>query len=254
MNRSRIIVGIIILILLLGGVGIGVYLTQQQQDPRQRAEELGVTPTPTLAACIPNEGFCEWDQTPDATSYHYTVTETGSGSVVTEGDVAAPTTKITFTTEDNKTYLCSVYAINSCGEGPVGEGQSTCSVSPTPTVTGTPSPTPTGTPSPTPTPTGTPSPTPTGTPSPTPTVPVATATPTGTPSPTPTGTPVPTSTPVPTNTPIATATPTTPQQIVAGPTNTPTPTIEAPGSILQTVTIAGGVILTIIGALVLFIL
>lgn len=161
----------------------------------------------------------------------------------------------------------------------------------TPTSTSTPTMTPTGTLAPTltptPTPTGTLTPTPTATIAPTTAPLVSTSTPTQIPtatttpipSPTPTRTPTPTQIPTgaPTATPIpqsnATATPTTPPAQSQSPTNTiaptyqpaptslpliatntPTPTIAQPGSMLQTIGIIGGIIIVVLGGIFLFIL
>lgn len=194
--------------------------------------------------CQPNISTCEWDAVSDAVSYHYKITrilpETGvTQGVVAEGDVQAPATSITFISEDNATYTCEVAAANVCGTGGKASATATCTV---PTATPTPLPSSTPTPTNSPTPTNTPSPTPTTTP-----VPSSTPTPTKPPVPTPTKPPLATNTPVPTNTPIPTN---TPGPIVA--TNTPTPTLPSPGSPIETITIAGGILLTIVGAILLF--
>jgi hypothetical protein len=200
-------------------------------------------------ACQSNLANCEWDAATGATSYRYMIYEEDTEKVISEGTVQSPTTSVSFTSEPNKTYTCTVTPVNGCGTGDEASTQATCAVSPTPT--NTPTPTTTPVPSATPTPTNAPTATPTNTPTPTST-PVPSATPTPTTPPAPTSTPLPTSTPIATSTPIntPTPTPTTPP----GVTNTPTPTIEAPGSVLQTVTIVGGILLTIVGAVVLFIL
>lgn len=264
--KKSLIVGIFVAILLIGGVIVGLYLNQQQQDIRQHAAEPSPTP-----ACVDNVSTCEWDPLPGAASYQYKVVETDSNTTIAEDNVDSTTTKITFTSEPNKTYECSVAAVNACGTGLPGSASATCTVNtPTPTPTDTPIPTPTSnlptdtptqTPTPTPTipgvPTDTPTPTPTETPIPTDTL---TPTPTDTPVPTDTLTPTPTpttviatNTPVPSGTPTDTPTPTnTPAPGVPTDTSTPTPTLVNPGSGVETFTIAGGVILTIIGALILF--
>ncbi len=173
----------------------------------------------TGGICVPNVGYCSWDASENATSYHYIVTETSDGTVIEEGDVDSETTQIDFPTEDGKTYRCEVVAKNECGESSPSDGESTCeipSVTPTPSTvqTGTPTPSKTGTP--TPSKTGTPTPSKTGTPTPTKT---------GTPTPSKTNTPTPTASPTPTNRPSSTPTPTTPQ----GFTNSPTPTTPQGG-------------------------
>jgi len=86
--------------------------------------------------CHPNQSTCSWDAINSASAYHYKVIETGSGNVIQESDIAAPTTTATFPSEPGKTYSCSVYAINICGKGNAGSGTSTC-----PALTGTPTPT-----------------------------------------------------------------------------------------------------------------
>lgn len=207
---------------------------------------LPVSPTPP--ACIPDEGSCEWSPVSGATGYTYKVVEKETNKTIKEGTVSSTVTKVTFTASPNNTYTCTVAATNQCGTGPSGEDTATCAVAPTPTPTEMP--TPTSTPLPTNTPVPSATPTPTRVPTPTST-PIPTATPTSVPPtptplpPTPTSTPVPV---IPTNTPTPTPTP------LPGVTYTPTPTLASPGSPLQTITIVGGVVLTAIGALILFIL
>jgi hypothetical protein len=238
-KKSLLLIAGIILLLL--GVGVGVFLTQQQQEIRQHAAE----PTPTGPACQANTSTCSWDAVPGAASYHYKIVETDSNTVIDENDLAGTITSISFTSQPNKTYQCTVTAANACGTGPEGSATQTCSVAATPTPTETPLPTPTSV-LPTPTPTEIPSPTPTPLPTNTPT-PIPTNTPT--PIPTATPTPLPTATPVPTNTPVPTATPTPTVFTAPG---TPTPTLVHPGSTAQTVTLVGGLVITIIGAIILF--
>lgn len=216
--------------------------------------DLCVPLTTTPAVCPADVGTCEWSPANGATGYSYTVIEEESGQTIKQGTVSSSVTTVTFTVTPNSTYTCTVVATNQCGTGPEGQATATCAVSPTPTPTEVP--TPTIPPSATPTPTRTPTPTPTRTPTPTPR---ATATPIP-PTPTPTPTPiiVVQQPPTPTPTPIiivveATPTP-TPTPVPPGVTITPTPTIAAPGSALQTITVFGGLLLTAIGALVLFIL
>ncbi|MDQ5900624.1 MAG: hypothetical protein QG600_202 [Patescibacteria group bacterium] len=203
----------------------------------------------TPPACQADLATCEWDVSENATSYRYRITDDATDNVIAEGEITAPTTSVTFTAEFNKAYTCSVTPVNGCGTGASDSATATCALTPTPTNTPTPTGTPSPTPTNTPTPTGTPSPTPTvpaTTNTPTPTTPAATATPTK--PPTSTNTPTPTTPAVATNTPTATNTP------IPGVTYTPTPTMEAPGSALQTITLVGGIILTILGGLVLFVL
>ncbi len=216
---------------------------------------LPVTATPP--ACQANISTCSWDAVDTAVSYHYKITQiitdddaipTPGANIIKEGDIQSPGTSVTFVSEANATYTCEVAATNACGTGEKASATATCAV-----PTATPTPTPTTTPIPSATPTSSPTPTPTSTPTPTP-VPSATPTPTKPPviptstvvPPTPT-TVVPTATPVP-----PTATAVVPTNTV-GP-NTPTPTLPSPGSAVQTLTIAGGIIFTIVGALILFIL
>lgn len=106
----------------------------------------------------------------------------------------------------------------------------------TPTNTPTPTRTPTPTKTPTPTPTKTPTPSPTAVNTPTPTLAV-------TDTPTPTATLIPTATLTPTVTPLP----------PIG-TYTPTPTINQPGGIIETLGIAGGIIVLILGGIFLLIL
>lgn len=194
-------------------------------------------------ACQATTSTCQWDPADNAVSYNVTVEEIdGNGTIVKtildNQQVTAPATSTTFISEANKSYRCSVTAVNACGNGVSGTATATCAA-----PTATPTPLPSSTPTPVP-PTNTPTPLPTNTPTP---LPTNTPIPPNTPVP-PTNTPVPpTATPVP---PTATAvqpTPTTPP----GVTNTPTPTLPSPGSTIETITIAGGVLLTIIGAILL---
>lgn len=195
-------------------------------------------------ACQADLATCEWDTANGATSYTYKIVNTATNEVVAEGDIAAPATSISFSSEPNNTYSCTVTPVNGCGTGDSDSAQTTCTVA-TPTPTNTPTPTPTDVV--TPTPTNTPTPSPTKIPTPT-----ATNTPTPTKTVTIINTPTPTTPPIATNTPTsiptATATP------IPGVTYTPTPTMEAPGSALQTFTLIGGIFLTLLGGLVLFIL
>ena len=185
--------------------------------------------TASLPVCEATTSTCSWDAVDTAVSYHYKITRNFPGGgptpapdeyLVKEGDAQAPLTSITFTSEANTSYTCEVSATSACGTGPVGSATATCSVSPTPTPTGVP-------PTPTATPTGVP-PTPTSTPVP-PTATTVVVPPTATTAPIPTDTPIP-----------------------GVPTNTPTPTIASPGSPIETFAIAGGIFLTIIGALLFF--
>ena len=218
------------------------------------------SPLPETApppACQANVSTCAWDAVETAVSYHYKITRVASenssttpdSSIIKEGDIQSPGTSVTFVSEDNATYTCEVAATNVCGTGDKASTTATCVVptstpspTPTPVPSSTPTPTPTITPTPIPSSTPVPSSTPTPTPSPTPTTPPV-PTPTNVP-PTPT-TVIPTATPVP---PVATSVPYT----IAP--NTPTPTLPSPGSGIETLTIAGGVLFTIIGALILFVL
>lgn len=228
---------------------------------------LTVTPSPTPVSCEVTQAICRWDDTQTGiTRYHVKVTETGSGSEIFNGWVNHPTAEYVFPASPDKTYKCDVYAENECGPGPTTSATTTCpGVSITPTPTSTPTPTPTLTPvPPTLTPTLTPRPTATPTPTPTPT-PTETPAPTLTPTATPTGIPIPTSTPVPTSivTSISTSTPIpvaptftptpTPVQYIAQ--VTPRPTLPPTGDSKTTIMLGvGGIILTIIGGLLLFIL
>lgn len=165
--NKRLLIGLIIAFLLLGGLGLSIFLSQQQQDVRQRAAE----PVPS---CVSNQAKCTWDAVANATTYHYKIIDVSSNAVISEGDIPSSTTQIAFTSQANKTYKCIVSAVNTCGVGPEGQAIATCSISPTPTNTPVPLSTPTATPIPTPT--ATPAPTNTPIPTPTPTVPVPTST------------------------------------------------------------------------------
>jgi hypothetical protein len=216
-------------------------------------------------------------------------TTTSEATIIKEGDIQSPGTSVTFVSEDNATYSCEVAATNVCGTGDKASTTATCVVptsTPTPIPTTTPTPSPTLTP--TVTPTVTPTPTPTAVPTPTPTSPPA---PTATPVPPQPSVAIPTATPIPpapqtcgyspcsetqqcsnglvciaanngqhycskpeyqsacAMTPGYSACCTAPVQ-----PNTPTPTLPSPGSAIETITIAGGIILTIVGALILFVL
>lgn len=202
----------------------------------------------TTPVCQATISTCSWDPVDNAISYIVTVDEILPNTdkppvhIIENKQVNAPATSVTFVSEANKTYTCEVSAVNACGTGAKGSATASCVV---PTAT----PTPTGTPAPTNTPTPTPSPTPLPSATPVPSS-TPTATPMSTPTPTPT-TVIATNIPNPTSTPTATPTPTsTPVPGVA--TDTPTPTLASPGSAMQTFTIAGGILLTILGALILF--
>ncbi len=206
------------------------------------------TVTITGGVCVENVGFCSWDPSENATSYHYIVTDTEDNSVVEEGDVDSDTTQIDFPTEDGKTYKCEVVAKNECGESSPSEGESTCeipSVTPTPSKTGTPTPSKTGTP--TPSKTGTPTPSPSDSPTPT-------KKPTSTPTPTTPGgatnTPTPTTPQGGAETPTPTFTPTpTPVEIVV---STPIPTLPPTGNPVVITGLIGGFLFLLGGLALLF--
>lgn len=214
---------------------------------------------PPPPACAVTQALCQWDPVPGATSYTVQVNDITADSdqqiVLGPTTIDAPQTQISFPAAPGKTYECTVSAVNSCGTGSETSAQASCPL-PSVTPSETPTPTPTTPPTHTPVPTETPAP-PTATNTPVP--PTATSTPI---PPTATSTPVPPTamnTPVPgqpTNTPtpttvVAQGVPTdTPVPGVA--TDTPTPTIVPTGSTAQTITIIGGILLTIIGALILF--
>lgn len=182
--------------------------------------------------CKPNISTCSWDSSNNATSYHYIITNVDDGTVVLEGDVNAPDTKVEFPSKPGKTYKCEVTAVNACAKSLPSQAQSKC---PVPSATPTPTKVPTGTPSPTPSvaPTKTPIPTPSPTPKPT-----ATPTPSLTPANTPTPTLVVSSTP----------TPTTSQ----GGIETPIPTLPPTGSPFVAGGIIGGILFILGGIVLLF--
>ncbi len=167
-----------------------------EKSPEKICPIVTPTVTPTIPMCPTGpiqEGICRWDAVNGATEYHIVVKETISDDTIKTGTVKAPDTSFGFPNDKNKTYQCTVSAVNMCSETPPSNSPpSTCNV-PTPTVSVTPVISLTPTPSPTLTPTPSPSPTPkpTATPTPTPTL-----TPTPTPSPKPTSTPMPTPSPV----------------------------------------------------------
>lgn len=239
---------IFFILLLAIGLLVTLYEASRRQEIRQRAQ-------PTLA-CPVAQAICRWDPlTGGVTRYNVTIKELDSGIVIKSEWISHPTTELAFLASAAKTYTCEIYAENSCGPGPKNIARATC-----PSETSIPTKTPTPTPSPTLIPNQTPTPTPTPTPTAKPTV---TPTPTSTPTPTPTS--IPTSTPTPTLIILPTSTPSpsvepsptptftpTPTQFIAQ--ATPQPTLPPTGDKNTILFGAGGIILTIIGGILLFLL
>ncbi len=161
----------------------------------------GPTPAPTNPPYCPMPpqklGECSWDLSDGVEKYSVIVKDENTGKTVKSETVNAPTQKLSFTADPEKTYVCTVTAINACGKSRDATSQPISCVQPTqgpsngptekptpvpsdrpttvpsitslPTATNTPLPTNTPTPSPTPLPTATPTPLPTATPRPLPT-------------------------------------------------------------------------------------
>jgi hypothetical protein len=141
-----------------------------------------ITPSPTGGVCPATQGTCQWDSTPNAVQYLYTITNQTTGQVFTN-TVPASQTSIQYPATAGDSYLCSVFAINACNaQGQAGTATKQCQI-------------PTGTPTTIPTPGITYAPSPTITP---------TAIPGATDTPVPTYV-IPTDTPIPTQTPIPSA-------------------------------------------------
>lgn len=69
------------------------------------------------AGVTSDQGFCRWDQQNNAVEYKVVVKEVESGYVVKEETVKQPYTQSAFTMQPDKTYTCSVNAVNACGVG-----------------------------------------------------------------------------------------------------------------------------------------
>ena len=194
------------------------------------------------AICKPNIATCSWDPVDGATSYYVVITDVDTDKVFSEGNVTD--TFIDFSAQPGKTYKCEVNAVSVCGDGPKGEGTSTCAeITATPTLTPTVTLTPTLTPTPTSIVTSTPTPSVTATPTPTVT---STPTPSVTTTPTPT-TPGSTVAPTATDIPDITVTPT--DEITIDTTTSLPPT----GNVLAIGGLIGGALI-LLGGLLLLIL
>ena len=193
-----------------------------------------------VGACVPDVGTCSWDQSEDAISYRYKVTNVTDNEVVEEGEVDASVTLVEFPTNPGKTYKCEVTAVNDCAASEPSDGQATCQA-----PSGTPTPGPSATPTPTGRVTSTPTPTkaPTNTPTPTRVV--------STPTPTEEVEEVPTPTEEIPEGGIETPTPTTPGEEFV-PTETPVPTLPPTGNPVTVVGIIGGILFVLGGLALLF--
>lgn len=261
-KNLRLIIGAVVVALILAGVAVTVYLTQQNQDPRSRADEPNAVCTPPPAPtnvkieypncegqeCSFTKANCTWETPPEASGSSVLVIEVESNTTVLEATYSAEIKKTVFDVTTQKTYKCSVSVFNSCGQtSNISSHQVLCDAdipfnTPTPTIFVAAAPTNT------PTPTLTLSPTPTRTPTPT-------IRPSATPVPTTGSTPIPTvfatiaPTLVPTSIPAATLAPTT------APTLQPTavPTIPNTGSTATTIGAIGIVLVLIVGGAILLI-
>lgn len=102
-----------------------------------------LSPTPPIPAiCVPTESTCKWTPLSNIDTYHYSIEDTTSSTVIQQGDVSAPS--VSFPSVPGETYKCSVSATNVCGTGGSVSTTKTCAV-PTPTPTPVPSATPTPT-------------------------------------------------------------------------------------------------------------
>lgn len=111
----------------------------------------------TGGVCKPNIGTCDWDPAENATNYSYLITRSVGETFeeVLKGETSK--TQVEFPTKPGEKYICTVKALNECGESGLADGTSTC---PTPTPTLSPSPSPSVTVSPSPSPTVSPTATP----------------------------------------------------------------------------------------------
>ena len=188
---------------------------------------LGATVSIGAPICRPNIATCSWDASEGATSYHYLITKTNGEAfdTVLEGDTDK--TKIEFPSVPGEEYVCTVRAVNECGESDLANGTNTC-------------------PTPTPTPTPTPSPSPKPSKSPTPT-------PIPTEEPEPSEEPVPSEEviPSPTEVVVITTAPSSPQGGVET-TTTPIPTLPPTGNPLVIGGILGGILFVLGGLALLF--
>ncbi|KXK08858.1 MAG: hypothetical protein UZ21_OP11001000414 [Microgenomates bacterium OLB22] len=120
MNKRILIAGGLIVILI--ALVAGLFLTTQQQDIRERADEPTAAPqnpftSPTLPPqqCGGDGGLCEWDAVPGATGYCYRIEKKVGDAFVPfipklAKDDCIPTneTKVSFTMESGIPYRCSV--------------------------------------------------------------------------------------------------------------------------------------------------
>jgi hypothetical protein len=214
LKKKILIIGILALVILIPTL---IFLIQKLTTP-QPPQRISQAPN----ACPIDGGKCSWSTVSGATSYDYKIIDLSTNTQLLAGNTTS--TFITFQPEDGKNYRCEVIAKNTCGSSGVGVGTGSCTILP-PTVTPTPT-----VPTPTPTPTPTPSPTPTKIPTPTPTRP-----------------------PVVVNPPVNNPPPIVNNPVI--PTTPPIqPTIPPSGSIGATVGIVGGIIITVIGGIIIFLL
>ena len=214
LKKKILIIGILALVILIPTL---IFLIQKLTTP-QPPQRISQAPN----ACPIDGGKCSWSTVSGATSYDYKIIDLSTNTQLLAGNTTS--NLITFQPEDGKNYRCEVIAKNTCGSSGVGVGTGSCTILP-PTVTPTPT-----VPTPTPTPTPTPSPTPTKIPTPTPTRP-----------------------PVVVNPPVNNPPPIVNNPVI--PTTPPIqPTIPPSGSIGATVGIVGGIIITVIGGIIIFLL
>lgn len=120
MNKRILIAGALVVILI--ALVAGLFLTTQQQDIRERADEPTVAPqnpfvSPTLPLqqCGGDGGLCEWDAVPGATGYCYRIEKKVGDEylpfipkVAKDDCIPTKETKVSFTMESGVPYRCTV--------------------------------------------------------------------------------------------------------------------------------------------------
>ena len=90
--------------------------------------------------CNYAEGKCSWDTLANATGYNVVVTTVGASTEVLNQQ-AITSVSVAFPVATSDTYKCDVYAVNSCGTGPVATSSLLCNTDFVPTATPTATPT-----------------------------------------------------------------------------------------------------------------
>ena len=88
-----------------------------QYSADYKAVDACAAPSAAPLACVENQGYCRWDPYENTVEYKVVVKETVTGSIIKEETVKHPKTESAFPMDPNKTYQCSVSAVNACGIG-----------------------------------------------------------------------------------------------------------------------------------------